>query len=137
MLSMLYKVKKFHSRAEEIGRQQLNLDILMPRSFLQSSENEKWWESDSLEKTVETVVDASPLNVEITGYGLLIYVHRTLTQDAIPIMRWLVRQRNQHGGFQSTQVRHKEWKSNCLYILCGLRFVERSHSPFSVSARMY
>lgn len=73
--------------------------------FYQSSENEKWWESEPLNKTVETVVDATSLDVETTGYALLIYVHRSLTQDAIPIMRWLVRQRNQNGGFQSTQVR--------------------------------
>ncbi|XP_050711942.1 thioester-containing protein 1 allele S3-like isoform X2 [Eriocheir sinensis] len=72
-------------------------------SLAKVKENEKWWESEPLNKTVETVVDATSLDVETTGYALLIYVHRTLTQDAIPIMRWLVRQRNQHGGFQSTQ----------------------------------
>ncbi|KAK4294086.1 hypothetical protein Pmani_033266 [Petrolisthes manimaculis] len=66
-------------------------------------ENEKWWESEPVDKTVETTVDWRPLDVEGTGYCLLTYVNRGLTSDSIPIMRWLIRQRNQYGGFQSTQ----------------------------------
>lgn len=72
-------------------------------SIAKTHENEKWWESEPLNKTVETMVDTRSLDVEMTGYSLLIYVHRGIIQDALPIMRWLVRQRNQHGGFMSTQ----------------------------------
>lgn len=94
----------------------LTLTCFCADIFCISSENEKWWESEPLKKTVETMVDATSLDVETTGYGLLIYVHRTLTQDAIPIMRWLVRQRNHNGGFQSTQVRYRKLnKENSLH----------------------
>lgn len=57
-----------------------------------------------LDVNLETTVESRPLDVETTSYGLLTYVLRGLTRDAIPIMRWLTRQRNQYGGFQSTQV---------------------------------
>ncbi|MPC08389.1 CD109 antigen [Portunus trituberculatus] len=66
-------------------------------------ENEKWWESGPLNRTVETMVDTRSVDVEMTGYGLMTYVRRGLVQDALPIMRWLVRRRNTHGGFMSTQ----------------------------------
>ncbi|KAG0723946.1 CD109 antigen [Chionoecetes opilio] len=67
-------------------------------------ENEKWWESEALnKKTVETMVDTRPLDVEMTGYALLTYVERGLIQDSLPVMRWMVKQRNEHGGFMSTQ----------------------------------
>lgn len=64
---------------------------------------EKWWESGEMRRTQETAVESRPLDVEATSYALLTYVHRGLTRDALPIMNWLVRQRNQYGGFQSTQ----------------------------------
>nr|XP_045619400.1 CD109 antigen-like isoform X4 [Procambarus clarkii] len=64
---------------------------------------EKWWESGEMRRTQETAVESRPLDVEATSYALLTYVHRGLTRDAFPIMNWLVRQRNQYGGFQSTQ----------------------------------
>ena len=51
------------------------------------------------------MVDTRSVDVEMTGYGLMTYVRRGLVQDALPIMRWLVRRRNTHGGFMSTQVR--------------------------------
>lgn len=108
LLIIIYKACNVNLSTWEGTRAQLEYIIyifICLKIFNQFSENEKWWETAPLKRTVETVVDATPLDVEITGYGLLIYVHRTLTQDAIPIMRWLTRQRNQHGGFQSTQVR--------------------------------
>nr|AEC50086.1 TEP isoform 2 [Pacifastacus leniusculus] len=65
---------------------------------------EKWWESGEMRRTQETAVESRPLDVEATSYALLTYVLRDLTRDdALPIMNWLVRQRNQYGGFQSTQ----------------------------------
>ncbi|KAG7166857.1 CD109 antigen-like 2 [Homarus americanus] len=64
---------------------------------------EKWWSSGEMKRTHETFIDSLPLDVEATSYALLTYVSRDLTRDALPIMQWLVRQRNQYGGFQSTQ----------------------------------
>ncbi|XP_064090447.1 CD109 antigen-like isoform X4 [Macrobrachium nipponense] len=63
----------------------------------------KWWWSGPLMKTIETSRESRPLDVEATSYALLTYILRGLTRDALPVMEWLVKQRNQHGGFQSTQ----------------------------------
>ncbi|KAK6619001.1 hypothetical protein RUM44_003383 [Polyplax serrata] len=41
--------------------------------------------------------------VEMTAYALLTYLERDLMEDALPIMKWLVAQRNDEGGFASTQ----------------------------------
>lgn len=43
------------------------------------------------------------VNVEISSFALLAFVESGLESDAIPIMKWLVTQRNENGGFQSTQ----------------------------------
>lgn len=40
----------------------------------------------------------------MTAYGLLTYLEHGLVQDALPIMKWLITQRNEQGGFASTQV---------------------------------
>lgn len=39
----------------------------------------------------------------MTSYALLTLLHRDLVSDAIPVMHWLVSQRNEQGGFASTQ----------------------------------
>lgn len=43
------------------------------------------------------------VNVEMTAYGLLALLEAGLYADALPIVKWLVNQRNELGGFQSTQ----------------------------------
>lgn len=43
------------------------------------------------------------ISVEMTAYALLTYLERGLIQDAIPIMKWMTSQRNEMGGFASTQ----------------------------------
>lgn len=43
------------------------------------------------------------VNIEITSYGLLALLEAGLYEDAVPIVKWLVNQRNELGGFQSTQ----------------------------------
>lgn len=45
----------------------------------------------------------SPMNVEMTSYALQAYLEAGMTAEAIPIMRWLITQRNARGGFHSTQ----------------------------------
>ncbi|GMS92544.1 hypothetical protein PENTCL1PPCAC_14719, partial [Pristionchus entomophagus] len=44
-----------------------------------------------------------PVDVETTGYALLTYMLNGMTEDAVPIVRWLIQQRNAQGGFSSTQ----------------------------------
>ena len=43
------------------------------------------------------------VDVEMTAYTLLTYLFRGLVTEALPIMRWMVGQRNSNGGFASTQ----------------------------------
>lgn len=43
------------------------------------------------------------VNVEMSAYALQAFVDGGLVSDAVPIMKWLVAQRNENGGFQSTQ----------------------------------
>ncbi|XP_012262615.2 CD109 antigen-like isoform X2 [Athalia rosae] len=45
----------------------------------------------------------SSVNVEMTSYAMLTYLRRNMVANAIPIMKWLVSQRNSDGGFASTQ----------------------------------
>ena len=42
--------------------------------------------------------------IESTAYGMLSYMAMNKVADAVPIMRWLVAQRNSLGGYGSTQV---------------------------------
>ncbi|KAG4078918.1 hypothetical protein HA402_005578 [Bradysia odoriphaga] len=43
------------------------------------------------------------VNVEITAYALLTLINNNQITDGLPIMRWLLSQQNENGGFQSTQ----------------------------------
>ncbi|XP_046483767.1 CD109 antigen isoform X3 [Neodiprion pinetum] len=45
----------------------------------------------------------SSVDVEMTSYALLTYLRRNMVADSLPIMKWLVSQRNADGGFASTQ----------------------------------
>lgn len=65
----------------------------------------KWWK-----KPIPSGEEKNPWNelpngvsVEMTAYALLTYLVRGLNQDSLPIMKWLVSQRNEDGGFASTQ----------------------------------
>uniref|UniRef100_A0A8R1HWJ0 TEP1-F n=1 Tax=Caenorhabditis japonica TaxID=281687 RepID=A0A8R1HWJ0_CAEJA len=46
---------------------------------------------------------ARPVDIETTSYTVLSYLAQNLTSEAVPIIRWLVSQRNELGGFTSTQ----------------------------------
>ncbi|XP_072168556.1 CD109 antigen-like [Diadema setosum] len=41
--------------------------------------------------------------VEMTGYGLLVYLTQNDVADSVPVARWLGQQRNSIGGYSSTQ----------------------------------
>lgn len=43
------------------------------------------------------------VNVEMSAYAMQAFVEAGRDGDAVPIMKWLVGQRNENGGFQSTQ----------------------------------
>ncbi|KAL5278584.1 CD109 family protein [Megaselia abdita] len=42
-------------------------------------------------------------NVEITSYALLAFIEQGKIDEVIPIVKWLISQRNSNGGFDSTQ----------------------------------
>lgn len=65
----------------------------------------KWW-SRSLGKEDEknpwhTLPNS--VNVEMTSYALLTYLLNNHVADSFPILKWLVSQQNEDGGFSSTQ----------------------------------
>ncbi|XP_020282986.1 CD109 antigen-like isoform X2 [Pseudomyrmex gracilis] len=64
----------------------------------------KWW-SKPVPKDDKNPHYSLPrcVDVEMTSYALLSYIRRNLVADAIPVMKWLVKQRNTEGGFASTQ----------------------------------
>ena len=43
-------------------------------------------------------------DVEATAYALLAFTDRGNIANSLPIVRWLIKQRNPRGGFKSTQV---------------------------------
>lgn len=64
-----------------------------------------WWEKPIPESDSKNPWYSKPnsINVELTAYGLLAYYHANEITDALPILRWLITQRNENGGFTSTQ----------------------------------
>jgi CD109 antigen len=64
----------------------------------------KWWSKPIPKDNKNPHYSLSrSVDVEMTSYGLLLYLERNLVADAIPVMKWLVKQRNTEGGFASTQ----------------------------------
>ncbi|XP_011135984.1 CD109 antigen isoform X2 [Harpegnathos saltator] len=64
----------------------------------------KWW-SKPIPKDDKNPYYELPrsVDVEMTSYALLSYLRRNLLPDTIPVMKWLIKQRNPEGGFASTQ----------------------------------
>ncbi|EGT41286.1 CBN-TEP-1 protein [Caenorhabditis brenneri] len=49
------------------------------------------------------IFQARPVDIETTSYAVLSYLAQNQTSEALSIIRWLVSQRNELGGFTSTQ----------------------------------
>ncbi|KAL3843233.1 hypothetical protein ACJMK2_021177 [Sinanodonta woodiana] len=47
--------------------------------------------------------DSQSLQIEIAAYALLAYTELRDTENGLPVLRWLIKQRNPYGGFLSTQ----------------------------------
>lgn len=66
----------------------------------------KWWSKplpkDDKNPWFNTLTRS--VDVEMTSYTLMTYLNRNLVSDSIPVMKWMVKQRNPEGGFSSTQV---------------------------------
>lgn len=69
------------------------------------ADGEQWWEKPVPAADSKNIWYKKPnsINIEITAYGLLALLEAGLYSDALPILKWLLNQRNELGGFQSTQ----------------------------------
>ncbi|KAH8255371.1 hypothetical protein KR038_001683, partial [Drosophila bunnanda] len=71
------------------------------------SENDRKWWSKAAESTGEQsrIFHWKPRSndVEITSYVLLALLEKEPAEKALPIIKWLISQRNSNGGFSSTQ----------------------------------
>lgn len=47
--------------------------------------------------------ESKTLNIEITAYALLTLLSKQNDSDCLPILKWLLNQRNDQGGFEGTQ----------------------------------
>jgi CD109 antigen len=74
-------------------------------SKAESKDGMKHWEKQIAESDEKSPWNLHPnsVNVEMTAYALQTFLQAGLDSDAIPIMKWLISQRNENGGFQSTQ----------------------------------
>lgn len=71
---------------------------------------EMFWSKEIAMKPIETsdifgyhYQEPKTLDVEMTAYVLRSFISADMIPEAIPIMKWMLRQRNEDGGFQSTQ----------------------------------
>lgn len=70
-----------------------------------SKDGMKHWEKAVAESDEKSPWNQQPnaINIEMSSYALKALLAGGLDTDAIPVMKWLVTQRNENGGFQSTQ----------------------------------
>lgn len=66
-------------------------------------DNHKWWEKVIQIKTYYCSEMSKTLNVEMTAYGLLALMAAKQDSQCLPILKWLLNQRNDQGGFEGTQ----------------------------------
>lgn len=65
-------------------------------------DNQKWWEK-SIELDGCCYKESKTLNVETTAYVLLTLQCIGNDSECLPILKWLLNQRNDQGGFEGTQ----------------------------------
>lgn len=58
---------------------------------------------DKLDRRTSALLRQNSVNTEITSYALLAHVQAGSIEHIVPIMKWLLAQRNEQGGFSSTQ----------------------------------
>lgn len=78
-------------------------DFYFSFSFLSISDETKWWNRYDASGKPSTVKTSKTLTIEITSYGLLALLEGGRFSDGFPYFKWLLRQRNNKGGFIGTQ----------------------------------
>lgn len=74
------------------------------RSKSKREKNDIYWERplSTIETSRFSSIKPTSLNVEITSYALLAFIEHDIS-ESLAIMQWLISQRNDNGGFKSTQ----------------------------------
>lgn len=88
----------------EVPSMETAFDMLQAKA--NNTEDEfRFWSKPRTEKDKSNPWSSltTSVDVEMTAYALLSYLQRGLVTEALPIMRWMVAQRNSNGGFSSTQ----------------------------------
>lgn len=65
----------------------------------------KHWTKSATKTKEEKSWNQKPnaINIEMTAYVLQAFIEAGMETESVPILKWLVTQRNENGGFQSTQ----------------------------------
>lgn len=76
---------------------------MFPRNLV--VDGKQWWQKPILPQDSKNIWYSKPIsiNIEMTAYGLLALLEAGLYSKSLPILKWLLSQRNELGGFQSTQ----------------------------------
>lgn len=90
------------------------------------TDDKKWWEKPIPPGDAKNIWYTKPnsVNIEMTSYALLAILQAGLYTNALPIVKWLVNQRNELGGFQSTQ-------DTFIGLKALSRFAETSSSDYN------
>ena len=74
-------------------------------SLSEDKDGMKYWkkEAPATDDTNPWYYRPNSVNVEMSAYALQAYLEAGRDSEGVPIMKWLVTQRNENGGFQSTQ----------------------------------
>lgn len=72
-------------------------------NLISNADNQKWWDK-SIEIDGYCFKQSKTLNVETTAYALLTLMQSIDSDtECLPILKWLLNQRNDQGGFEGTQ----------------------------------
>lgn len=76
-------------------------DMLLVKLDSKATSNDgmKFWRKSDSENSEKSI----SIDIEMTAYAMLAYIEAGFETQAVPIMKWLISQRNENGGFQSTQ----------------------------------
>ena len=88
----------------EVEERDVAFDMLQAKANT-TEEEFRFWSKPKSEKDKSNPWSSltTSVDVEMTAYALLTFLQRGLVIEALPIMKWMVANRNSNGGFSSTQ----------------------------------
>lgn len=76
------------------------------QNLAKQEDGRKWWSKDTKKDKEESEgswYHPKSKDVEVTSYMLMVLLEEAPAEDCLPIIKWLIAQRNSNGGFSSTQ----------------------------------